>query len=68
MTSTTDEMAIEVISEARDFRTAIGTWAKSYGSCRSSAPSNDLGLDAAQADLRCWSGRYFSAQAEAVAQ
>jgi len=58
--------AIDLKTEERAFRAGIGDWAIGYSSYRALAPA-PLGKDAAQADLRRWSGRYFHAQAEAAA-
>ena len=53
----------DVVSEARAFRLAVGAWAKGYARSRhlvpSSTPSTLVGSEAARADLRLWSARYF---------
>jgi hypothetical protein len=55
-----------VTSEARAFRLAMGEWARGYAKARrlETSPAN-LGLEAARADLRGWSRRYFARTAEA---
>jgi len=50
----------DVMSEARAFRLAMGDWAKGYATARQLALCPiTIGSEAARADLRRWSTRYF---------
>ena len=50
---------VDVLTQARDFRVAIGSWALGYASKPHAAPQTETPGRDATAALRLWSSRYF---------